>query len=65
MKQYYYSKQYEFFLCYHTESEITNDIEMKAFMDSSLEFGIGHTKENALEDLNFNLAEIKKIKLQG
>lgn len=65
MKKYYYSMQHEFFLCYHSESEVNNDCEMEAFMASSLEFGIGHTKENALEDLNFNLAGIKNIKLQG
>ncbi len=65
MEKYYYSKQHEFFVCYRSANEITNDIEMKAFMDSNLEFGIGLTKDKALEDLNFNLAEIKKIKLQG
>ena len=65
MEKYYYSKQHEFFVCYHSENEITNDVEMEVFMASSLEFGIGHTKESALEDLNFNLAGTKNIKLQG
>lgn len=65
MEKYFYSKLHELFVCYQSENEITNDCEMEAFMASSLEFGIGHTKENALEDLNFNLAGIKNIKLQG
>lgn len=65
MNKYYYSECKEIFICYSSTEEISNENEMLTFMASSLEFGIGHTKENALEDLNFNLAEIKKIKLQG
>lgn len=65
MKKYYYSKQQEFFVCYQSENEITNDSEMEAFMASSLEFGIGLSKEGALEDLNFNLAGIGTIKLHS
>ena len=65
MKKYYYSKHHDFFVCYQSESEITNDSEMEAFMASSLEFGIGLSKEGALEDLNFNLAGIGNIKLHS
>ena len=65
MKKYYYSKQHEFFVCYQSENEITNDSEMESFMASSLEFGIGLSKEGALEDLNFNLAGIGNIKLHS
>ncbi len=65
MKRYYYSKVNDFYACYQFESEITNDSEMEAFMASSLEFGIGLSKEGALEDLNFNLAGIGTIKLHS
>lgn len=65
MKKYYYSKHHDFFVCYQSENEITNDSEMESFMASSLEFGIGLSKEGALEDLNFNLDGIEKIKLQS
>ncbi|KTG19630.1 hypothetical protein AUR67_14295 [Pseudoalteromonas sp. XI10] len=64
-EKYYYSKLHEFFVCYQSENEITNDIEMEAFMASSLEFGIGLSKESAFEDLNFNLAGIGTIKLHS
>ncbi len=62
---FYFYRSEEFFVCYQSESEITNDIEMEAFMASSLEFGIGLSKESALEDLNFNLAGIGSIKLHS
>lgn len=65
MHLFYFCQSKGFFVCYHSENEITNDNEMKVFMASSLEFGIGHTKESALDDLNFNLAGTKNIKLQG
>ncbi|KPM85554.1 hypothetical protein [Pseudoalteromonas lipolytica] len=64
MKYYYFSKL-EAYICYISILEITNDSEMEAFMDSSLEFGIGLSKESALEDLNFNLAGIGTIKLHS
>jgi len=65
MKKYYYSEPHDFIVCYQSENEITNDSEMEAFMASSLEFGIGLSKEGALEDLNFNLAGIGNIKLHS
>ena len=62
---FYFYRSEEFFVCYQSENEITNDSEMEAFMASSLEFGIGLSKKGALEDLNFNLDGIEKIKLQS
>lgn len=61
----FFSSRHDFFICYESDFEITNDIEMEAFMASSLEFGIGLSKESALEDLNFNLAGIGTIKLHS
>lgn len=55
----------DLFFCYISQNIIRSFLEMEAFMASSLEFGIGLSKESALEDLNFNLAGIGTIKLQS
>lgn len=63
-KFFYYATD-DLFFCYISQNIIRSFLEMEAFMASSLEFGIGLSKEGALEDLNFNLDGIEKIKLQS
>ncbi|NNG43990.1 hypothetical protein HJP15_13840 [Pseudoalteromonas sp. NEC-BIFX-2020_002] len=65
MHKYFYMTTKNVFLCYKGSKEINTESQVDTFIASTMEFGIGHTKESALEDLNFNLAGTKNIKLQG
>jgi|ETNmetMinimDraft_28_1059901.scaffolds.fasta_scaffold00742_8 hypothetical protein len=64
-RQFYFLPTENCFVCYEHDSELLNNEEVYNFMENSVSFGMGLTKESASEDLDFNLAGSKTIKLQS